>query len=539
MLEASARRCNGGALPTADQPDNERLGPAFVKLTAVLLVGFIAPVLDLTIVNVAVATIGRDLQASVATVQWVMSAFLLAFAMVIPISGWAMARFGGKRLWLASLGLFLAGSVLCGLSWNMDSLIAFRVVQGASAGLMLPVFQNLIVEATGGRALGRAMALATLPALIGPMLGPVVGGLIISHLNWHWIFWVNVPFAVAGLLWAWRSLPTDRRGTARRLDVLGLVLLSPAVAALIYGLTEVATKGGLAHSAVLVPLAIGLALLAAFVFHALHTSHEPLIDLRLFRKRSFSASTSLLFLSGFAVYGAMLLMPLYYQELRGQSALVAGLLLAPQGAGVLLTRGLAGRLTDRMGARPIVLIGLALTVAGTYAYTQAGLHTSELLLACSLVVRGAGVGMLTIPVTATAYLGLLPDRIPHATSTTRLVQQIGGSFGAAVIAVILQTQMVAHANGSAGLALAFGHTFWWSLGLAALAVVPALLLPSHVTRRKPLGAQGAGEDPAGGDVPVILNPPDSLEQVDEGESARSRLPMASSSVESLSEGGAQ
>ena len=355
----------------ADQPDNERLGPAFVKLAAILLVGFIAPVLDLTIVNVAIATIGRDLQASVATVQWVMSAFLLAFAMVIPISGWAMRRFGGKRLWLASLGLFLAGSVLCALSWNMDSLIAFRVVQGAAAGLMLPVFQNLIVEATGGRALGRAMALATLPALIGPMLGPVVGGLIIGHLSWHWIFWVNVPFAVAGLILAWRSLPADRRGKAQRLDVLGLVLLSPAVAALIYGLTEVATKGGFAHSAVLVSLAIGLALLAAFVFHALHTSHEPLIDLRLFLRRSFSASTSLLFLSGFAVYGGMLLMPLYFQQLRGQSALMAGLLLAPQGVGVLLTRGLAGRLTDRMGARPIVLVGLALTVAGTFAYTQA------------------------------------------------------------------------------------------------------------------------------------------------------------------------
>jgi EmrB/QacA subfamily drug resistance transporter len=523
----------------ADRPDNERLGGAFVKLAAILLVGFIAPVLDLTIVNVAVATIGRDLQASVATVQWVMSAFLLAFAMVIPISGWAMARLGGKRLWLGSLGLFLVGSVLCALSWNMDSLIAFRVVQGAAAGLMLPVFQNLIVQATGGRALGRAMALATLPALIGPMLGPVIGGLIVSHLSWHWIFWVNVPFAVAGLLWAWRGLPADRRGAAQRLDVLGLVLLSPAAAALIYALTEVATKGGFAHDAVLVPLALGLALLAAFIFHALRTSHEPLIDLRLFGRRSFAASTSLLFLSGFAVYGAMLLMPLYFQELRDQSALMAGLLLAPQGAGVLLTRGLAGRLTDRVGARPIVLVGLALTVAGTFAYTQAGLHTSELLLACSLVVRGAGVGMLTIPATATAYLGLRPDRIPHATSTTRLVQQIGGSFGAAVIAVVLQTQMVAHANGSAGLALAFSHTFWWSLGLAALAAVPALLLPSHVTRRKPVGVQAADDGPADGEVPVALSPADSVEPVDQGASARPRVPMARSSVESPSEGGAQ
>ncbi len=466
------------------QPDSERLGPAFVKLTAVLLVGIMAPVFDLTIVNIAVATIGRDLQASVATVQWVMSAFLLAFAMVIPISGWAMGRFGGKRVWLVALGLFFAGSVLCGLAWNMDSLIAFRVLQGAGAGLMLPIFQNLVVEAAGGRALGRAMALATLPALIGPMLGPVVGGLIISHLSWHWIFWVNVPFAVAGLLWAWRSLPADRRGTAQRLDVLGMALLSPAAAALVYGLTEVAGKGGFAHSAVLVPIALGLALLTAFVVHALYASNEPLMDLRLFRKRSFSASTSLLFLSGFAVYGAMLLMPLYYQQLRGQSALVAGLLLVPQGAGALLTRGLSGRLTDRIGARPVVLVGLALIVAGTFAYTQAGLHTSELLLACTLVVRGAGVGMMTIPATATAYLGLRPDRIPHASSTTRLVQQVGGSFGAAVIAVILQTQMAAHAGSSAGLALACAHTFWWSVALAALAVVPALLLPSHMALRR-------------------------------------------------------
>jgi hypothetical protein len=318
--------------------------------------------------------------------------------------------------------------------------------------------------------------------------------------------------------------------------VLGLALLSPAVAALIYGLTEVARKGGFSHAVVLVPSALGLGLLVAFVLHALNTSHEPLIDLRLFRKRSFSASTSLLFLSGFAVYGAMLLMPLYYQQLRGQSALVAGLLLVPQGAGVLLTRGLAGRLTDRMGARPVVLVGLALTVAGTFAYARAGLHTSELLLACSLVVRGAGVGMLTIPVTATAYLGLRPDRIPHASSATRLVQQIGGSFGAAVIAVILQTQMAAHANGSAGLALAFAHAFWWSLGLAALAVVPALLLPSHVTRRKSLRVQVAGDDPAGGEVRAKHSRADSREQIAETSSGQSRLPQVAQPYEATNEG---
>jgi MFS family permease len=193
--------------------------------------------------------------------------------------------------------------------------------------------------------------------------------------------------------------------------------------------------------------------------------------------RSFSAANILLFLSGLAVYGAMLLLPLFEQQVRGQSALVAGLLLAPQGVGMLLTRGWAGRLTDRIGARPIVLAGLLLTMAGTLAYTQAGLHTNELLLGASLVIRGAGLGAVTIPVMAAAYLGLRPDQVPHASIATRITSQVGGAFGAAVIAMILQAQLAAHASGGlVGRATAFDNAFWWSLGLTALAIIPALFL---------------------------------------------------------------
>ena len=281
--------------------------------------------------------------------------------------------------------------------------------------------------------------------------------------------------------------------TRQPLDVLGLALLSPALAAVIYGLTQVGIKGGVAHEAVIVPLAVGIALLVAFVIHALRTRGEPIVDLRLFGRQTFAASSSLLFLSGLALYGAMLLLPLYYQQLRGQSVLVAGLLLAPQGLGMLLTRGQAGKLTDRIGARPVVLIGLLLVVIGTLAYTQAGLHTNELLLGLALVVRGAGLGAVTIPIMATAYLGLRGADIANASSTTRIMQQLGGSFGAAIIAVILETQVAAHhAVNSGGLATAFAHTFWWKPGLTAVALLPGALAPLESCGTKGGGSTGSG-----------------------------------------------
>ncbi|MGH2513419.1 MAG: MDR family MFS transporter [Candidatus Limnocylindrales bacterium] len=458
--------------------ENDGLDPAFVKLALILLTGAMAVMFDTTIVNVAIDTLSRELNAPVSTTQWVISAYVLALAMVIPVSAWAMDRFGAKQTWMAALALFMIGSILSSIAWNIAVLIAFRTLQGIGGGLMLPVLQTLLVNAAGKRNLGRMMSLVSLPALLGPILGPVLGGLILSQLSWHWMFWVNVPFCVAGLLMAWRGLAPTAPRKGSYLDVLGLALLSPGLVAMIYGLSQAGSHGGFDHSAVLLPVTVGAVLLAGFAFHALRTRRPPLLDLRLFALRSFPASNVLLFLSGLSVYGAMLLLPLYEQQVRGQSALVAGLLLAPQGLGMLLTRGYAGRLTDRIGARPVVLGGFLLSIAGTLAYTQAGLDTNELLLGASLVIRGAGLGMVTIPIMAAAYLGLRSDQVPHASIATRITSQLGGAFGAAVLALILQTQIAAHASGGlAGLASAFDTAFWWSVGFTALAIIPTLFLP--------------------------------------------------------------
>jgi EmrB/QacA subfamily drug resistance transporter len=465
----------------ADQSPR-RLDPAIVRLIAVLLTGAIPALLDTAIVNVAVNTIGRDLHASVSSIQWVITGYLLSFAMVIPLSGWALARFGGRAVWLASLGLFLAGSVASGAAWDIGSLIAFRVAQGLGGGMLTPLLTTLLVQAAGSRQVGRLMAAVSLPVVVVPIFGPVVSGLIISNVSWRWCFYVNVPICLAGLVLAWRSLPSARAaGTAPRLDLPGLLLLPPALVALLYGLAQVGSAGGSGRAAVIIPLTAGVVLLAAYAAYALRTPAAPLVDLRLLRARAFAGASSMMFLAGLSIYGAMLLLPLYFQQVRHDTALTAGLLMVPQGIGSLLPRTVAGRLVDRIGPRLVATAGMLVAAAGTVPFALAGQHASLVALGAALVVRGAGMGTATIAVMAGAFEGLPPGEVPHASSVTRITQFLGGSFGAAVlVAVILDGQSSARAAaGVAGLAAAFGSTFWWCTGFTALALVPALLLPSR------------------------------------------------------------
>jgi MFS family permease len=275
-------------------------------------------------------------------------------------------------------------------------------------------------------------------------------------------------------------MPRDHPGrTGDKLDVLGLALLSPGIAALLLGLSEVGVRGGFGHPAVLVPVLIGVVLVAAFTIRALRAS-DALVDLRLFEVRSFSVATILLFLSGFILYGAMIIMPLYFQELRGADALKAGLLLAPQGLGVLLSRGIAGSLSDRIGPRWIVVTGLLIVALGTVPYALAGTDTNVWLLAATLIVRGVGLGAVTIPVFAASFLGLGQAQVPHANIITRTAQQVGGAFGSAVLAVILASRL-AHGGAIA----AFDSTFWWTIGFTLAGAVLALWLPGAAKAANP------------------------------------------------------
>jgi EmrB/QacA subfamily drug resistance transporter len=462
----------------SSQSRSEPLDPALVKLALAILVGVIAAILDLTIVNVAIDTLQRRLHTSVSTIQWVSTGYALAVAMTIPVSGWAFQRFGARRSWMVSLTVFIAGSALCGAAWSTGSLIAFRIFQGIGGGMLLPLATTILANAAGRERLARIVPFIAIPSQAGPVLGPVIGGLILSNASWRWIFYVNVPIILVALVLAWRHVPETQIDSGRRLNIRGLALLSPALALLVYGFSEAGVTGGFDHAQVIAPLAAGLAILTGYCAHALRSRAEPVLNLRLLRYRGYATSSAVMFLSGVTLFGALFLLPLYYQQGRGASALQAGLLLAPQGVGVAIGALAAGRVVDKMGVsvRLVALAGLVLLTAATVPYVLATAHTSEALLAIVLVSRGAGLGLALVPITTAAYIGLPHSDIPSATTGVRIFQQIGGALGTAILAVILQHAISANPH---VIAHAFDTTFAWVLGLTALSFVPALLLPGH------------------------------------------------------------
>ena len=444
----------------------------------VLLVGGLAVIFDSTIMSIALKTLAVDLAVPVSTIQWVTTGYLLALGVAIPVVGWAQARLGGKRLWMIALTIFGIASIACSLAGDAPSLIAFRVVQGIGGGLMMPLMATLAIQQVpGGVALGRLMAMISLPAALGPILGPTIGGLILNYLDWRWIFWVNVPFCLVGLALAWRLIPSDPPRGKPILDWVGVLLVSPALVGMLYGLSNVSHDGGFTRLDVWAPVVGGAMLLVAFLITQLRRPEAALVDVSLLRRRSVASSTAVLFLSGASLYGAMLLLPLFFQVVRGADALTAALLLIPQGVGALLSRSLAGKLTDAVGARVVAIGGFVVMGLGTIPFAMAGADTGQWWLMAVLLVRGFGMGAVMIPVMSVGFVGLERDEVPHASIITRLAQQLGGAFGTAVLAVILEGA-VNGADGVAAIAQGFGTAFWWAVGFTVVAIGVCFALPA-------------------------------------------------------------
>jgi EmrB/QacA subfamily drug resistance transporter len=446
-------------------------------IASVVVVGAAISILATTTVNVALAPLARDLGASIQQIQWVVTGYLLALATVIPVTGWASERFGARTLWMTTVGAFVAASGLCAAAWSAESLIAFRVLQGLAGGMIMPIGMITLTLAVGPDRVGRAMSVIGVPMLLAPAFGPVIGGLLVEYASWRWIFLVNVPLGLAGLALAWLLLPDAKAEGHHRLDWRGLLLASPGVALLTLGLAEVPGHGGVGHPSVWGPGLAGLALIAAFVAYALRTT-DPLIDVRLFAQRRLAAAATTTFLLGIALFGALVVLPLYFQILRGEDALTTGVLLIPQGAGAALGMAVGGRLTDRIGGGPVAATGMIILALGTLALTQAGTDTSYALLVAVLAVRGVGLGASMMPAMAAAFAALRPEAVPRATSGLNVIQRVGGSIGAALLATILESRLEALGRAATpdAVAGAFGHTFWWATALSLVAIPAALLL---------------------------------------------------------------
>ncbi|ANS69124.1 drug resistance transporter [Streptomyces lincolnensis] len=454
---------------------------------AALGIGAIASILDSTIVNVGVDHLSRVFDASLTATQWVITGFLLAMTAIVPLSGWLIDRIGGRATWMCALGVFLGGSVLCGLAWDLPALIGFRVLQGLGAGLIIPALMTLLTQAAGQQRLMTAMGSFSLLVQVGPILGPLVGGALLQGANWRWLFLVNIPFCVAGLVLARMVLPPKPPTAHKRpLDGVGLALLTPALVGVIYALSNISDLGDLGTVKVWAPLVCGLALLAGFVGWSLRDGASALIDVRLFTDRGFGVTSGLSVLAGFTMFGGMLLFPLYFQQVRGASVVGTGLFMVPQGVGAAVLIIFGKRLLQRVTARTRIVCGFALMALGTLPFAFPGTRGETWLLVAALTVRGLGVGASTSAINASAVAGLPKDEIPRGTTAFNIVQRIGAPFGTTTVAVLLARATADAPHGTAGLAGAFASTFWWTLGFTVFPVALALLLP-RVPATGPVG----------------------------------------------------
>jgi EmrB/QacA subfamily drug resistance transporter len=433
------------------------------RLAVVLAFGGVMAGLDTSVVNVGLDVIGRDLDASLASAQWVQSGYLLALAAALPACSWVSRRIGTGRLWLWSLAAFTVTSALCALAPDVGWLIAFRVLQGIAGGLLVPSGMTVLGQVAGPGRMGRVMASTSVPAILAPAVGPVVGALLISQLSWHWLFLINVPIGVLGLAVGLRTVPRGHTRGAGRLDLPALVLVAVGLPLLTYAITEAAGARTLLAPAVTLPLVAGLGALIAFARRSLRSA-APLLDLRLFRNRVYATASFEVLFNGAALFGGLIVMPLYFQLQRQAGIVETGLLLTAFSLGAAATFPVAGRLTDRYGGGIVTVAGLVVTTVCTVPLALLPADLDLVTVEVLMVVRGIGLALSGMPAVSAAFATVSARQLPDATSQINILSRVGGAIGAAVFVVILTGAL------PAGVAAAFRRTFW-SLTAATLAAL--------------------------------------------------------------------
>lgn len=425
----------------ASEPD-QPIAFAVWRLAAVIVFGAFMSGLDASVINVGLDSIARELDTDLATVQWATNGYLLALGVSLPVCGWLGRRVGVGRLWLAALGAFTVASVLCALAPSIGWLIALRVLQGMSAGLLIPAGQTILGQAVGPGRLGRVMSILGVAVTAAPAIGPVLGGIVVDTWSWPWLFLLNVPIGVAGLALGWRYIPRGIPEDVGPLDRLGLAMLTAGLPLVVYGVTSWGERRTLAEVDVVAPLVLGLAALAAYVRHSRRV-RLPVLDLSLFDNRRYAAASVTAGFTGAALFGAGLLFPLYFQLGRGEGTIQTGLLLISLSIGTIAMLPYSGRLVDRYGGGPVSLAGGVASVLTTIPFVVLDLKADEILIQALLFLRGAAVALAIVPAGTAAYKAVTLAQLPDATTQVNILQRLGGALGGAVFAVVLATRLPA------------------------------------------------------------------------------------------------
>ncbi len=423
-----------------DHPDT--LDAALLRVAGVCTLASVMSILDLTVVSVAQRTFIAQFASTQAVVAWTMTGYTLALATVIPVTGWAADRFGTKRLFMGSVLAFTLGSLLCALAPNILLLIVFRAVQGIGGGMLLPLGFTILAREAGPGRLGRLMSILSIPMLLAPICGPILGGWLIDTAGWRWIFLINLPIGLVTTALAAIVFRKDQPSRSETFDVVGVLLLSPGLATFLFAVSSIPGRGAVADRHVLIPAAIGLALIVAFVLHAWHRTDHPLIDLRLFKNPAVTQANVTMTVFAVAFFGAALLLPSYFQQVLHQTPTQAGVHMIPQGLGAMLTMQLAGPIVDRRGPGKVVLVGIALITAGlgTFTYGVAGQSSYQPTLLTGLTIMGLGMGCVMMPLSVASVQALAPHQIARGSTLISVLHQVGGSIGTALMSVVLTSQ---------------------------------------------------------------------------------------------------
>lgn len=463
------------AAPAVGEP----LKPGVWRVAAVVLLGPLMSQMDSTVVNVSLPTIRQDLHASLGAVQWIISGYLLALALMLPLNAWLVDRVGAKRLYLGCFSAFTLASVFCGAARTVDALIWARVLQGIAGGLLAPMTQMMLARAAG-RHLARVMGYAAMPVLLAPILGPILAGAILKSAGWPWLFYINLPVGILAVTLAAFLLPSDTASIRKRpFDLPGFLLISPGLVAVLYGLDHASQRQG-----ALTVLA-GFALLGAFVRYALRRQSAALIDLRLFQNRVFSTATTTQFLSNGATYAGQMLIPLYLITGCGFSAAKAGWMLMPMGVGMLCVYPLMGALTEKFGCRVVAVVGTLLAIVGTLPLLwMAQNRFLPAVMVGALALRGAGQSGIGLPSISAAYAAVPKENLALATTATNIAQRLGGPIATTAMAILMSLAAI---HFPAFGPRAFFLPFLALIGIQLLVLGSASRLPLRLHPNSPTG----------------------------------------------------
>jgi EmrB/QacA subfamily drug resistance transporter len=422
-------------------PMNQKIAVGVVFVSAMFM-----NIMDITIVNVALPTIGRDFHIAPTAVDGIVIAYLVSLAVFIPASGWLGDRFGGKRVLMAAIIVFTVGSVLCGLAQNLSELVLFRIIQGAGGGMLAPVGMAMLFRVFPPSERVRASSILTVGTTLAPAIGPVLGGLLVTDLTWRWVFFVNLPIGIAAVIFGSLCLERSEPQGRDTFDIPGFILGGAGLGLLMYGISEGALKDW-SSPTVIATCVSGVALLGALVVTELRTAH-PMVDLRLLSARLFRSASGVLFLSMGGFLGTLYLVPLYFQDARGLSALQSGLSTFPEAFGVMIGAQFASRLIyPRLGPRRHITSGLIGLAGSMLLLTQISLTTSLWLIRGIMFLLGMMIAQIMVPTQAASFAQISPAATGRASTLFNTGRQVGSAIGVAVLSTVLIGVGSTHSTG--------------------------------------------------------------------------------------------